>query len=222
MMARALGRARPAGPNTGRATWSWRLRELLSTWLPILLMGLLALGTWWLVKSTPGPVKPRPAEAPRHEPDYTMERFSVQRFAADGRERVRLEGARMQHFPDTDVLEIEDVRVRAIGDDGRLTLASASRAQVNGAATELRLDGGAHVQRPADNGDDSLDIRAESIRAFLDSDRVRAERGVWVRFGTGELRAEAADYDHASRTVVFTGRVRASFLPGVRRAPPAP
>jgi lipopolysaccharide export system protein LptC len=222
MTARTLGRARPAGPRAVRAAWSWRLREMLSTWLPILLMGLLALGTWWLVKSTPAPAKPRAAQAPRHEPDYTMERFSVQRFAADGRQRVLLEGVRMQHYPDTDVLEIEDVRVRAVGDDGRLTLASASRAQVNGAATELRLDGGAHVQRPADNGDDSLDIRAESIQAFLDSDRLRAERGVWVRFGTGELRAETVEYDHASRAVVFTGRVRASFLPGARRAPPAP
>jgi lipopolysaccharide export system protein LptC len=222
MTARALDRARPAESKAVPVAWSWRLREAFSTWLPILLMGLLALGTWWLVKSTPGPAKPRPAEAPRHEPDYTMERFSVQRFAADGRQRVLLEGARMQHYPDTDMLEIEDVRVRAVGDDGRLTLASASRAQVNGAATELKLEGGAQVQRPAGDGDDALDIRAESIQAFLDSDRVRAERGVWVRFGTGELRAEAVEYDHASRAVVFTGRVRASFLPGARLAPPAP
>lgn len=222
MIARALGRVRPAGQKAAHMAWSWRLREALATWLPILLMGLLALGTWWLVKSTPGPVKPRPAEVPRHEPDYTMERFSVQRFAADGRQRVLLEGARLQHFPDTDLLEVEDVRVRAVGEDGRLTLASASRAQVNGAATELRLEGGAQVQRPAGNGDDALDMRAESIQAFLDRDRVLAQRGVWVRFGTGELHAETVEYDHAARTVVFTGRVRASFLPGARRAPPAP
>ena len=30
--------------------------DRLSIYLPVLLMGLLALGTWWLVKNTPGPI----------------------------------------------------------------------------------------------------------------------------------------------------------------------
>src|SRR5512139_835434 len=33
-----------------------RTRELIGIYLPLLLMALLALGTWWLVKHTPRPV----------------------------------------------------------------------------------------------------------------------------------------------------------------------
>ncbi|MDY0106413.1 MAG: LPS export ABC transporter periplasmic protein LptC, partial [Giesbergeria sp.] len=44
--------------------------DRFSLYLPVLLMGLLALGTWWLVRNAPQVQVPRPASAPRHEPDY--------------------------------------------------------------------------------------------------------------------------------------------------------
>ena len=63
-----------------------------------------------------------PAErAVTHDPDYTMERFSLQRFGADGRLRLQIDGARMRHYPDTDMLEIDEVRVRAVGAEGTVT-----------------------------------------------------------------------------------------------------
>ena len=47
---------------------------------------------------------------------------------ADGRMRVQIEGAEMRHYPDTDTLEIENPRIRAIDTAGRVTRASALRA----------------------------------------------------------------------------------------------
>ena len=90
-----------------RAPWHMRLRDALSSYLPLLLMALLALATWWLVKNTP--VGGGAAEAPpvRSEPDYTMTDFALERFAADGRMKVRIEGARLRHFPDVDRIEAE-------------------------------------------------------------------------------------------------------------------
>ena len=57
------------------------MRELLGTYLPLVLMLLLALGTWWLARNTPGADEPAPAAAPRAEPDYTMQHFVVGRVA---------------------------------------------------------------------------------------------------------------------------------------------
>ena len=52
--------------------WPARLLDALSSYLPMLLMGLLALGSWWLVKNTPMPEGPRVAAPLRHDADYTM------------------------------------------------------------------------------------------------------------------------------------------------------
>ena len=66
-------RAEPARP---RQPWLWRLGQGLSAYLPLLLMVLLALGTWWLVQNTPRPDLPGEVVAHRHEPDYTMQGFT--------------------------------------------------------------------------------------------------------------------------------------------------
>jgi len=201
--------------------WHWRVRELLSAYLPLLLMGALALATWWLVKNTPLPGAPSAPAAPRHEPDYTMERFIVQRFAKDGPLRLQVEGTVLRHYPDTDTLEIDEVRIRAIGPDGRVTLASARRALANGDGTELQLQGGATVLRGAGVDaatDPPLEMRGEFLHAFLDTERVRSHLPVVVRRGATEVRADAFEYDHLARTVQFKGRVRATIAPRGARA----
>jgi len=203
--------------------WHWALRDALSAYLPALLMALLALATWWLVKNTPLPGEaPEPAP-PRHEADYSMRSFTVQRFAKEGPLRVQIEGAVLHHFPDTDTLEIEEVRIRAIGPNGRLTLASARRAIANGDASEVQLVGGAQVTREPMGGEPAIRMTSEFLHAFLDRERVRSHLPVIVRRGATEIRADAFEYDHLSRVIDFRGRVRATIAPrSTPRAGPPP
>ena len=115
------------GPLRGRsgtppavAPWGQRLREAVSSFMPILAMVALALASWWLVKNSPRPLQPTPEQPLRTEPDYTMSGFALERFAADGRLKLRIEGQEMRHIPATDRIEIDGVRIRAIAPDGRV------------------------------------------------------------------------------------------------------
>jgi lipopolysaccharide export system protein LptC len=184
---------------------------VLSAYLPVMLMGLLALGTWWLVKNSPSSdEEPAPAAA-RHEPDYTMTAFSVQRFNAAGEVKARIEGDRLRHYPDTDTLEIDNVRIRAVAADGRVTLASATRALSNGDGSEVQLLGGAHVVREAADAALAIHFRGEFLHAFFDTERVRSHLPVTVTRGATELRAESMEYDHLSGLVRLNGRMRGVF-----------
>ena len=209
-------------PTTGsvsaspRVPLAWRLRELVMSYLPLLLMLALALTTWWLVKNTPHPEEPRAAAAPRHEPDYTMQRFSVQRFTADGRLRVRIEGQQLRHYPDTDTVEIDAVRIHALGVDGRTTEAVAQRALANGDGSEVQLLGGAQVISQEPTGE-PIEFRGEFLHAFLHTEQLRSHLPVQVRQGSSELRADGMEYDNLSRIVQLKGQVRASFVPASRR-----
>lgn len=203
-----------------RLPWHLRLLEAATAYLPVLLMGTLALGTWWLVSVSPQPEAERAPVPPRHEPDYTMQRFSVQRFAADGRLRVQIEGTELRHYPDTDTLEIDSPRIRAFGPEGQVTVASAIRALANGDGSEVQLFGSAQVVREAARPQDVLEFRSEFLHAFLDTERVRSHLPVWVRQGGAELRADGLEYDNLARVVELKGRQRASFVSRAR--PPAP
>lgn len=203
------------GPAPGRTPrqptpWYRRLRDALSAYLPLLLMTLLALFTWWLVKNTPVPGAADDTAPKRTAPDYTMTRFSLERFDEQGRLKVRIEGERLRHFPDTDRIEIEDVRIRAHAPEGRVTLARAQRALANGDASEVQLIGGAEIVSRPDRGA-PLEMQGEFLHAFLVSERVRSHLPVRVRQGDGELRAGGLDYDHATGRLELQGPIRAVF-----------
>lgn len=199
-----------------RLPWHLRLLETVTAYLPVLLMALLALGTWWLVKNTP-PLEPQEPEAPpRHEPDYTMQQFQVQRFGADGRLNVQVEGDELRHYPDTDTLEVSNPRIRAIGVDGRVTRASAQRALSNGDGSELQLFGQAQVVREGSAGEAPIEFRSEFLHAFLLTEKVRSHLPVVVRRGASELRAVGMEYDNLARVIELKGRVRATFEPRAR------
>jgi lipopolysaccharide export system protein LptC len=209
----------PAGEPRARSPgWASRLGATLMTYLPLFVMALLAAGTWWLVKSTPVAEGPGVEAPPRHEPDYTMSRFMVQRFAPDGALRTQIEGDVARHVPDTDTLEIENPRIRAIGPSGRVTVASAARALANGDGSEVQLLVGAHVVREPAPGEEAIDFRGEFLHLFVRTERVRSHLPVVVTQGGTEVRAAGMEYDNLARVIDLKGRMRGVFTtPAARR-----
>jgi len=202
----------PAGGPRARAPrWTSRLGSTLMAYLPLFVMALLAIGTWWLVKNTLVPEGPGVEAPPRHEPDYTMRQFTVQRFAPDGALRTQIEGDVARHFPDTDTLEIENPRIRAIGPSGRVTVASAARALANGDGSEVQLLMRAHVVREPAAGEEAIDFRGEFLHLFVRTERVRSHLPVVVTQGTTEVRAAGMEYDNLARVVDLKGRMHGVF-----------
>jgi lipopolysaccharide export system protein LptC len=212
----------PAPPPRPAQPWHLRVREGLATYLPLLLMGLLALATWWLVKSTPGPEPVRTTGPASGEPDYTMNGFSVERFDDRGRLQARLEGRQLRHFPEVDRIEVDDARVRLVGRDGRVTLARARRALGNGDGSEVQLLGDAQVDG-SDRQGRPVAFRGEFLHLFVRTERVRSHLPVHVSSGDSEFRAAGMDYDHLAGRLDLTGPMRAVLQPQDRaRRPPTP
>lgn len=214
----------PQAPQPLRAPLPWhlRLREMLATYLPLLLMGVLALGTWWLVKNTPPADAPSASALPREEPDYTMERFVVERFDKDGRLKLRLQGERLRHYAATDILEVDDARLRAVSADGRVTLAQARRAVANGDGSEVQLIGDARVDSTGPRGEPIL-FRGEFLHAFLATEQLRSHLPVVVQREGSEFRAAGMEYDHLSGKLQLQGKMRALLQPSgaAPKSPPA-
>jgi len=199
-----------------RTPWPLRLRETVSAYLPLLLMALLALASWWLVKNSPQPQSPPEARALSSEPDYTMSVFAIERFDAAGKLKLRIEGAQLRHIPATDRIEIERAVIRAIAPDGRVTLARAQRAIGNGDGSEVQLLGGAEVDS-LDAGGRPLMMRGEFLHAFLLTEQVKTHLPVLVRHAGNELRAAGMEYDHVARRLYLKGPLRSVVTPRVAK-----
>jgi lipopolysaccharide export system protein LptC len=194
--------------------WGARLRGAVMAYLPVLLMALLAAASWWLVKRTPAPVAPEPAGPATHAPDYEMRGFSVQQYTQAGPARGVIEGDVVRHYPDTDSLEIEGVRLRWTDAQGRVLQARAARAVAINATGVVTLEGGAHVSRDADQpGDAPIEFTGERMSFDTRAGRVSSREPVMLRQGAHVFTAAAMTYDHDSRLAELSGGVHGQLQP---------
>lgn len=198
--------------------WPLRLREALASALPLLLMVLLAVGSWWLVRNAPQPLEPRPPAATRVEPDYTMTGFMVQRFGADGRLRLQIEGRQLRHLPAAGRLEIEGATIRAFAPDGRETVAIARLALADDKTTEVQLIGGARVQARSSRGEDAV-LEGERLLLYPQERRVRTDEAVRVRLGADEFEATGLEYRQDTGVLELLGPMRGVFAPRTKPSP---
>ncbi len=222
----AIVAAQPGVLSRVKAAW----RQLVGAWdrmaiyMPLLMMGLLALGTYWLARNNPGFSAPETAREVRHEVDYFMKKFSVRTFDETGRLKSEIFGDEGRHFPDTDILEIDQARVRSLRPDGSITVATGNRAYTNGDASEVQLTGNARVVRDAwrdasGNEFPRLEFRGEFLHAFLNEERVTSHKPVVLTRRLDQFTGDTFDYDNLGQVANLKGRVRGVLVP--RAAPPA-
>ncbi len=195
--------------------------ERIAIYLPIILMGLLAMGTYWLARNTPAVDVPGTQTAPSHDPDYSMRGFSVKTFDAGGRLKTEVYGTEARHYPDTDTLEIDQPRIRAFNERGELTLATAQRALSNADGSEVQLIGDAVVTREAvtdaaGHTRPRLEFRGEFLHAFLNVERVKSHKPVALTRGDDKFTAENMDFDNIAQVMTLHGRVSGVLIPRAR------
>ena len=199
--------------------WAQQGWERLSLYLPVLLMGLLALGTWWLVRNAPAPLAASQSATAPDQPDYSMKNFAVKSFDATGRLQSEVRGDVGRHYPDTDTLEIDQVHMRSVTPQGRVTVATADRALTNADGSEVQLFGNAIVTREplaAQSGAPAqprLEFRSEFLHAYTHTERVHSDKPVTLTRGNDRFTADTMEYDNLDQVLQLSGRVRGVLMP---------
>lgn len=206
----------------GRMSQVWRrLRgawDRTAMYMPLLLMGLLALGTYWLARNNPTFSSPGAVKEVRHEVDYFMRNFSVRTFDARGRLKSEVFGDSGRHFADTDILEIDQARIRSIRPDGLETVATGNRAYTNGDGSQVQLVGNARIVREAARDASGkifprLEFRGEFLHAFINEERVTSNKPVILTRGLDQFTGDAFDYNNLDQVANLKGRVRGVLMP---------
>lgn len=190
---------------------SWRaLRsalDRLTLYLPLVVMALLAMGSWWLVRSMPD-FWSMPSDARvRKEPDYHLENFSTQVFNAQGRRTSHVSGAKARHYPDTDELHIDGIRFVSVSEEGVEVQATASQGVASGDGQRVTLSGNVRVVREARGDRPRLELRGERVVAFQDQNRLVSDLPVEITRDRDRFTARSMDLDMKSGHYQLGGRV---------------
>ena len=197
---------------------SWqRAWEQASVYLPVLLMALLALGTWWLVRQAPKPLLDTRKAVASADPDYIMERFSIEQFGPTGTLESVMTGQQARHFPLQDVFEVDAIHSRHWGPDGTITTSSAQRGISNADASEIQLIGDAKVRRQKpQNAQQDLQVSGDFLHIWPNEERTQSHLPVEIQRGSHQFTGDQMAYDNLSQVMELKGRVKGTIYP---RAP---
>jgi lipopolysaccharide export system protein LptC len=191
-----------------------RIWDQITIYLPVLLMGALAMGSYWIVKSAPEPEPEAPARPVVHEPDYFMRGFSMRAYHPTGALRSEVVGQELRHYPDTRTLEVDQPRILAMGDDGTRTQATAQHLWANAEQTEFVLRTNARVERTPRAPSPQEPLRFESHQLRLDTTQrvIESQAPVLLLRGANQVTANSMHYSGKTGMAQFNGRVRATLV----------
>lgn len=187
--------------------------DKLSVYLPAVAMAVLALGTVWLVRNAPSFIEGQKEVVVNNDPDYRMADFAVRSYNAQGRMVTEMHGDKGRHYPLTDILEIDTVRVRSITEDGRVITATAQSGTSFNNGQEIILRGDAVVIQAANGTQPKLEFQGQELTLWPKENKVQSDLPVVMFRGADKMTGDSLKYDKNSQQVEVNGRVRSTLQP---------
>ena len=187
--------------------------------LPLMLMLVLALGTFWLVKSMPqaDTAAPSPVSS---EPDYYMRDFEMRRYAETGKLQSQITGRYGDHFPYPDIWRIRAVKTYFIDEQGNTTKGSAKRAVSDRKGMNIELFEQVRVEhqpvaQPNQTVHPLIVFQSEYLKSTNRQEYISTDKPVIVTRGASTITGTGMQYTHGNRVVEVQGRAKAVIHPTI-------
>ncbi|MEI7785442.1 MAG: LPS export ABC transporter periplasmic protein LptC [Betaproteobacteria bacterium] len=217
------GLAAPLAPAAALARrsvrWLQQGWEATAIYLPVVLMGVLALATYWMVQRTPSLLEPQQAPKVRpHEVDFSMRGAVIRTYDGSGRLQNELAGTEIRHYGDNKTLEVDQPRLLSVSPEARITQAKALKARTQDDGSQVELMGQAVVVReatrePGGRQSPRQELRGDLLIIDTREDGLRSPLPVVLISGQDRFSADSLSYDHRSGVAELVGRVKATLAP---------
>jgi len=196
-----------------------RFWDTVSSYLPVLLMLIFAMFTYWLLQVTPKAIKKEVVLPRAHIEDYFMKGFAVTTYEPDGDIKAHILGRYARHFADTDNLEIEGPHLYGQSMSNTKSLqksdAVANVAISNADATQIELKGNVELVKQdwstTKSSPITLRIKSEYLQINSDLERVYSNLPVEITRGLQTISADSMEYDNLERHMHLSGNVKVVF-----------
>ncbi len=188
-------------------------RASLGAVLPLVIMLLLAMLTFWLDRTVELAVPATPRQL-THTPDYTVNKFMLTRLSDTGDARYSLAAANMLHYPDDDTSHLTAPRLVQSQPGRPETRISAARGLVSADGREVRLYDNVELHKAGERGpkpSEELRVRTSYLRVLPDDDKADTPERVEIERGKSLLTGTGMDFDNRYRRIALHSTVTAVF-----------
>jgi lipopolysaccharide export system protein LptC len=193
----------------------------LSGYLPVIMMLLFAMLTYWLLQVTPHPIQSESKRPSVHSEDYFMRGFEVTTYDQSGDVRAHILGNYAKHYADTDSFEIEDpviyaqTKFQTNGIQKSQTTAKLGISNADSSLIELK---GQVILKKYDWIDKKINpdvtkMMAEYLKIDLDHELVTSNLPIRIEKEKQRMIGDSMDYDNLERRLSLRGNVRVIFEP---------
>jgi lipopolysaccharide export system protein LptC len=176
-----------------RRAHRWRLGAMFGIGIA------MALGSFWLVEVINRGEGFGGNDAPRSEPDYIVEKFSVVKMTPEGKPRYIIAGDRLTHRPDNDSADVLHPVVQSISPPAPPMTMTGNTGHIDQVRNIVDMNGNVVVERPGSPQGPHLRLKTEALTILTDEDKFRTDLPVemisdaTVVTGTGMLADRAAN-----------------------------
>lgn len=197
------------------------LRALLGL-MPLLLMGLLTLVTFYLVEKNTPQEKSTVARVRLHEPDYTIKEGTLSALNELGSTKYRVIGKKLTHYDDDASIDILIPRMRLFQTDKAPVTVKADIGHLDGDLTIMDLYDNAEIFRPAQAATEtqpaSLRMLASSsyFKVFINDDIIETDKPITLEQGMSIMNSTAGGtFNNVDQSMKLAGQVKGR----IERAP---
>jgi lipopolysaccharide export system protein LptC len=185
----------------------------LLKFLPMLLMAVLTLGTYWMVQMNEPNLNTEKQK--RHVPDYIMEGVVVTTLGPEGNTKFRVVGQKLIRYEDDASSEIDWPIARRFHESKPPITVKSDKGFMDGDMTILDLVGNASLTRPAQAatatqaGSARLLMTSSKFTVLMNEDIVKTNRPVNLEQGLSIMTSqEGAIFDNVNQKLTMIGQVR--------------
>ena len=190
------------------------LRTLFSL-LPLVLMVILTLATYWLVEKNALPSLPSITPARLHVPDYTITNGALKTLNELGETKNRVIGKKLIHFEDDATIDINAPRMRSFQPPKVPITVQADFGHLDGDISILDLSGHAEIFRPAQAAQENQRASARMImlsdyfQVLINEDLINTRYPLTLEQGLSILTSnEGGSFNNVTQTMTLFGKVQ--------------
>ncbi|WP_062306475.1 LPS export ABC transporter periplasmic protein LptC [Polynucleobacter sinensis] len=183
--------------------------------MPLILMGILTLATFWLVKKNTPSEKSTIERIRLHEADYTITNGALSALNEAGFTKYRVLGKKVTHYDDDASIDIEAPRMRLFPPEKSPVTVKADTGHLDGDLTILDLFDNAEIFRPAqaatasESAKPRMLARSSYFKVLINDDVIETNKPITLEQGASIMRSsDGGKFNNIEQSMVLSGQVK--------------
>ncbi len=189
-----------------------RLYDQMAALISLVLLGILAIMTYYLAEFAGRDDKVNRPRKLTHEQDYYVEHFALTRLDSQGQPSFTLTAAQLKHFPDDDSTEYSRPKLVSLDPSKPKVTLTADRGNSTSEGEETHLHDNVLLTREATATSEPLTISAEYMLLLSNDDIARTDRLVRIVNGSSVLTGTGMEFNNSTRQLELHNQVRGTWV----------